>query len=218
MEYFYVQSLRMEGKTYSEILSLLEKPVAKSTVSLWCREIKLTPEQKQKIEKFSFEKLEKSRKKAHEVIRQKRQRYLSGLFEKNRSLINVLDDKEGAKTVLAALYLAEGKKHAGHMMFGNSDPLIISLFLKLLRFCYDLDESKFRCTLQCRADQNTLELEGYWQKITKIPKTQFYKAQIDPRTVGKPSKKLDYKGVCRIDYFSANVYNDLTVSGNIISK
>lgn len=213
-----VQNLRLEGRTYTEILTLLQSPVAKSTISLWCREIQLTPEQKQMIEKASRDKLIKSRVKAWEVIRNKRREYLANLYSNNSYLFEVINNKDSAKVVLAALYLAEGKKNAGHIMFGNSDSLIISLFLRLLRFCYDLDESKFRCTLQCRADQNIRELEEYWQRITNISKTQFYKVQIDPRTIGKKSKKIDYKGVCRIDYFSADVYNNLTVIGSIICK
>jgi len=94
-------------------------------------------------------------------------------------------------------------------MFGNSDPPIITLFLSLLRRCYNIDENKFRCTLQCRADQNIPKLEKFWSQVTKIPMPQFYKARIDPRTIGKPSRKPDYKGVCRIDYFSGDIFMEL---------
>ena len=117
------------------------------------------------------------------------------------------------------LYLGEGAKNQrGSLMFGNSDPFIISLFLYLLRYCYNIDESKFRCTLQCRADQNSRKLEKFWFQITKIPLSQFYKARIDPRTIGKPSKKLEYKGVCRIDYFSAEIFTELTQIANIVHE
>ena len=81
--------------------------------------------------------------------------------------------------------------------------------MNLLRHYYTIDESKFRCTLQCRADQNIQELENFWANITGISKNKFYKARIDPRTINKSSRKKDYKGVCRIDYFSAEVFIDL---------
>jgi len=117
------------------------------------------------------------------------------------------------------LYLVEGSKNQrGSLMFGNSDPLVIRLFLNLLRRCYDVDENKFRCTLQCKADQNIKRLEKFWSKITDIPLSQFYKARIDPRTIGKPSRKLDYKGVCRIDYFSGDVFMELKQIVNVISE
>ncbi len=103
-------------------------------------------------------------------------------------------------------------------MFGNSDPFIINLFVSLLRYCYSVDECKFRCTIQCRADQNIKELELFWSRVTKIPLLQFYKARVDPRTVNKPSKKKDYKGVCRIDYFSADLFFEIIKIPEIISK
>ena len=108
------------------------------------------------------------------------------------------------------LYLGEGAKSSrGSVCFGNSDPFIISLFLNLVRKCYKVDEKKFRCTVLCRADQSVGNLEKFWLKITKIPKSQFYKTRIDARTIGKPTKKLDYKGVCVINYFSADIFLDL---------
>ena len=56
------------------------------------------------------------------------------------------------------------------------------------------------------------------QKIRKIPLTQFYKARIDPRTIGQQSKNLNYKGVCRIDYFSAELFIELKQIPEIIHK
>lgn len=127
-------------------------------------------------------------------------------------------DNDFAKAVLAALYLAEGgKNRKGALMFGNSNPEIISLFLNLLRCVYQIENSKFRCTLLCRADQNLEKSESFWVSITGVPKEQFYKPRIDSRTIGKKSRNPEYKGVCRIDYFSAQVYNDLTAAGDILT-
>ena len=91
-------------------------------------------------------------------------------------------------------------------------------FLYLLRYCYDIDEKKLRCTVQSRADQNVGELEKFWSKITEIPPSQFYKTRIDSRTIGKKSKKLNYKGVCRIDYFSGDLFIELMQIPKIIYK
>lgn len=48
--------------------------------------------------------------------------------------------------------------------------------------------------MQCRADQNIEDLEKYWLSKVKIPREQFYKAQVDHRTIGKPTKKRIIKG------------------------
>ena len=79
-----------------------------------------------------------------------------------------------------------------------------------------IDANKFRCTVQCRSDADIPALEKFWSSLTGIPKKQFYKARVDQRTVGKISKNLEYKGVCRLDYFSAHIYNELTAIGKIL--
>ena len=166
-----------------------------------------------------MEKSNQARVKGLETIKHQRTLYLQGIYQENRHLIRILENnKNTAKIALAILHLAEGGKQGGHFMFGNSDSLVISLFLRLIRSCYEIDESKFRCTVQCRADQNVKELEQYWQNVTKIPMQQFYKVQIDPRTRGKKSIRQDYKGVCRIDYLSADIYNKLTINNKIICQ
>lgn len=115
------------------------------------------------------------------------------------------------------LYLCEGsKRNGGSLCFGNSDPTIIRLFLRLFRICYPVDEGKFRCTVQCRADQDLKQLPLFWSKVTQIPLNQFYRSRVDQRTIGLPTKKVDYKGVCRIDYFSAAIYNELRVVGGLL--
>ncbi len=77
--------------------------------------------------------------------------------------------------------------------------------MSLLRSAFIVDEGKFRVTVQCRADQDINVLTAFWSKCTKVPAPQFYKAQVDRRTINKPTKMPDYKGVCRIDYFSSDV-------------
>jgi hypothetical protein len=191
----------------------------KSTLSFWCRNIELPHGYENQINAYNKFNLQKAREIAAALQRKRRGEYLNSVKERNKHLEFALQNKDTAKIALALLYLGEGSKaQRGSLMFGNSDPLIIRLFLRLLRFCYKIDERKFRCTLQCRADQNTKELESFWSNITEIPLSQFYKARIDPRTINKPSKNKDYKGVCRIDYFSADLFFELTKIPEIIVK
>jgi len=211
--------LRRRGKTFSEIKQELNILIPKSTLSYWCQKVKLPRWYIPKIKKLNERNLSKAQKIAWRVNKEKREKFLREIDQKNRHLINLLNNKDVSKISLAMLYLAEGSKTTkGSLMFGNSDPLIIRLFMGFLRQCYRVDEKKLRCTLQCRADQNIKKLEKFWSKITKIPLSQFYKARIDPRTIGKPSRKPDYKGVCRIDYFSANTDLELKRIAKIIDE
>jgi hypothetical protein len=215
-----VLALRRAGKTYGEIQKVLGKRIPKSTLSYWCKDVLLPQEYQERIKKLILSNSQKGRQIALSVNRIRREKYLQSVNDRNSSLPFRLKNKDTAKIALAMLYLGEGSKNPkrGSLMFGNSDPLVVDLFLSLLRYCYKIDESKFRCTFQCRADQNIKKLEKFWARITKIPLSRFYKARVDPRTIGKPSKKLDYKGVCRIDYFSADIFIDLLEIPKIIYR
>ena len=214
-----VKQLRKTGKTYLEIKKIVRRRIPKSTLSYWCKNVKLSQKYQKRIQKLVLNYAKIGRATALIVNKKRREKYLGSVANRNKHLATVLENKNIAKIALAMLYLGEGSKtKRGSLMFGNSDPFIISLFLYLLRYCYNIDESKFRCTLQCRSDQNIENLEKFWSKLTKIPKSRFYKAKIDPRTVGKPSKKSGYKGVCRIDYFSADLFIELITIPNIIYK
>lgn len=208
--------LREQGKTYSEIRVILKTYISNGTLSLWCKNVVLPPQYKDKIAQLARSNFSKARKKAIETNRQIREQYLKNLLEKNSHIKTVIRNKDSARVALAMLYLGEGSKNPGSLTFCNSNPLIIQLFLYLLRYCYVIDESKFRCTVQCRADQNTNELKKYWSALTTISEHQFIKPQIDSRTIGKPTKQPNYKGVCRISYFSAQIFIELQQIAYII--
>lgn len=214
-----IQSLRRKGYSYSEMQKIVGVGVPKSTLSCWCNAISLTTGQLRLLKKRSDKKLIAARKIALETNRKKRETYLGELRSSNNHLIGLLQSADVAKLMAVMLFLGEGAKNRrGSLMFGNSDPAIIKLFLQLLRKCYKIDESKFRCTVQCRADQNVEYLERFWSKVTQIPLNKFYKARIDPRTIGKPSKKKDYKGVCRIELFWAHVFNEIKIIADLVTK
>lgn len=210
--------LRQCGKTYPEINRILEANIPKSTLSYWCKQIPFSQKYKQRIQNLNLRSLDRARQLAWAAIKRKRQIYLDTLRRHNIKLERTLEDKRVAKIALAMLFWAEGSKtKKGSVVFGNSDPTMIALFLKLLKVCYPINSVKFRCTLQCRADQNIRKLEHFWSRITQIPLAQFYRARIDARTIGRPSRHKNYKGVCRIDYFSAHVFNDLKIAIEIIT-
>ncbi|MEX1051818.1 MAG: hypothetical protein WEC83_00295 [Patescibacteria group bacterium] len=213
-----IQQLRRKGMTYSEINERLGLNISKGTLSYICRSITLSDRSKKRIEEKSANGLIRGRQVALISQKEARKGYfltLENKYAKLRSHLNF--NKESALIALALLYLTEGSKQSGKLMFGNSDPRLITLFLKLLNECFDIDPKKFRCTVQCRADQEVPMLEEYWSNITGIQPSQFYKARIDKRTLGKRTLKPDYKGVCRIDYFSGYIYNELQVIISLIT-
>lgn len=212
------QMLRKLGLSYSEINEKLSRKRAKSTLSHWCRNIPVSPSEELIMKERFAQKLVEARKRSIASRKARRQAYFKDVAERNAGIDSLLADNVSRKALLGILYLAEGTKHKnGSLTFGNSDPRIIRLYLYLLRTCYELDESKFRCTVQARADSPLMELENFWSKETAIPLEQFYSARIDKRTIGKPSEKPDYRGVCRIDYFSADLFYEIMSIGSILT-
>lgn len=210
---------RNKGFTYGEIIKKVGINIPKSTLSEWFRDLKLSTTASKRLNDIIGHKIKIAQFNARKTIRKNRIQYLDNVANRVKHLGPYMKNKDVAKIALAMIYFGEGAKNRrGSLMLGNSDVSLIKLFLDLLKFCYNIDESKFRCTLQCRADQNIPKLERFWSGVTKIPKKQFYKARIDPRTIGRKSKKPEYKGVCRIDYFSADIFNELKIIIEIICK
>ncbi len=210
--------LRKAGKTYGEIRKIIGKEIPKSTLSLWLSKTHLSFVQRSKLNKSAEENMKRGRRIAFATKQLQREKYFEVIRKRIMHLRGVIRNKNVAKIALAMLYLGEGSKtQRGFLIFGNSSPTIIGLFMRLLRYCYNVNESRLRCTVQCRADQNIQQLERHWSHITQIPHKQFYKSRIDPRTIGKPSIKQDYKGVCRIDYFSADTFNEIMTIIDVIA-
>ena len=209
--------LRQQGLSYSEIQISLDFVIPKSTLSGWLRMVPLSEDIRKAHQLKNRIHLEKVRHIAVSVNKQKRDEYLRSIKDRNLYLLTLLNDPVKAKIALAMLYLGEGSKGNNRMVvFGNSDPNVVRLFLRLLRFCYKIDDRKIRCTVQCRWDQNQSELITYWMSISNIPQTKFYKTQVDPRTKGKPTLRKDYKGVCLITYLSTDVFLDIMLSIEIL--
>lgn len=202
--------LRKNGKTYKEIKEIIGYNMPKSTLSYWLKTVELPPFYKEKIRINNKINLEKARKLAKKVKLLKIEEKLKYIYNQNKYLSKIFINRNVGKIVLSMIYFAEGGSgNRSSLMFGNSKQIMVEIFLHLLRNCYNIDENKFRCTLQCRADQDINKLEQFWSKITKIPLKLFYKARVDPRSVGKVTKNKDYLGVCRIDYYDVKILHEL---------
>ncbi len=131
-----------------------------------------------------------------------------------------LKDKNIKKIALAILYLGEGNKWKSHrgLMLGSSDPDIINLYIKLLKSVYDIPKSAMRVQVLHRADQNFTSLVSFWSETIGLPKEYFYKSKPDPRTIGKPTKNKNYKGVCVISCAGTKIQLELDIVARIICK
>jgi hypothetical protein len=194
--------LRREGWSLNEISAQLGPP--KNTLTLWVRDIELTQEQRARLFEKERVVIGENRALAAAAHRQARLHRIATQRTKAMQLLDELTDHQYVNHIAAAmLYLGEGAKREGVFAFGNSDPRIIRYWMFLLRSSFDIDESKFRIQIMRRADQDEAELQAYWSNVTGI--YRFIKSHVDPRTEGAPTKRLDYKGVCKVSYHDVSL-------------
>ena len=206
--------LRKQGKTYNEIRKKF--PISKGTLSYWSKKIKLSEFAQKRLKKNQDSYLRKARLASLANLRIRQTQSLIDIRKKIKPSIVKVMNPEVLKIALAFLYLGEGAKWESHrgLQLGSSDPAILLLYKKLLKSCYLIDKDKLRCYICYRADQSLEGLIKYWSRTLNIPKSGFYKSSYDKRTIGKPTKNLDYKGVCVISCAGTEIQHEL----NIITK
>lgn len=195
--------MRDGGCTYPEIETSLG--VSRSTLSGWLRHLNLSKVALERIKNRKDAHLQQARLLANEAHRQSKIREVESVqMEVRRAFRNYPFNRLMFEGWLAMLYLGEGFRNRSALGFGNSNPRILALFVKLLRKVYKINEQKFRCCLYLRCDQIVETETRFWSKVLSIPKERFSKPQFDKRTLGK--KTWDgYHGVCAIMYYDARL-------------
>ena len=170
--------------------------ISRSTLSYWFRKVRLHPRFARRMKIRNKRALIKARIGAVKWHNgQKAVRLQQASHEANMTLSR-LDCKNDdiAELALALLYLGEGMKTSGTAL-GNSDPLILRFFIKMIQRLYQVESADIKCELHLRADQDPIQLTRYWSKMLKVPIANFRKPSIDKRTIGRPTY-AHYKGVC----------------------
>lgn len=203
--------LRKSGYSLNEISEKL--PVSKSTLSSWFKNLTLSPENRQKINK----KILKGQRNSNLALKKQillRQRHID---KNSKKILSKLKNSPTNDLLLCSfLYWSEGTKNINRIEFANSDHRMIFVFINLLRKSYPLDESKFRCLVHIHDyhDENT-EI-CYWSKITSIPKTQFHKSYLKSHTGTR--KKADYHGTLSLRYLDSKIAEQLKSIYNTYCK
>ncbi|PIV38431.1 MAG: hypothetical protein COS30_02145 [Candidatus Portnoybacteria bacterium CG02_land_8_20_14_3_00_45_8] len=177
-------SLRKRGKTHGEIREIYNVP--KGTLSAWLKNIKISTEAKRKIQQQTY----KRWKNANEIFIKRR---VQEAWEK-RTRIQNKSQREIKKVSLndlkligAALYWAEGnQKYKNQLRFSNSNPEIIKIIMEFFRRVCEISNEKIKGRAHTYPDTNYNKTLNFWTKLTKLPKKNFYKPQIQ---ISKASKR-----------------------------
>lgn len=219
-EYTKIRKLRTQGYTYSEINEILKTNIPKNSLTHICRGIVLTNKQLLRINNIVKNNLKISQKRAVAANRKIFETKVKQYHDQNLNIKPLMKHRKNMLIALSMLYLGEGAKWKSFrgMMLGSSSPKIIHIYINLLNACYGITKDNLHCRIQHRADQDPVELLNYWSNITGVKQEKFYRCYIDKRTIGHPTNKLDYHGVCVVTCAGTHIQLELDQITDIINE
>lgn len=201
-------NLRRQGFSYREILARV--PVAKSTLSLWLQQVKLAKKQHQRLTQKRIDAALRGARARHQTrISEVKALERNGLAEINR-----ISGRE-LWLIGTVLYWAEGSKQYDHspstgVMFGNSDPRMINVFLKWLeQMNVPSSAIYFELYVHETRKSDALSFKRWWVRELNISSRQLnriYFKKGNPKTNRKNIADL-YHGLIRIKVNSSTVLN-----------
>ena len=209
-------AMRKKSASIKDIEDELKIP--RSTLSGWLRTVKLRQNQKDFIHKRWRERLVATRKRAVEWHNTQKDNRLKEAETQALKALETIDasDPSILNLALSMLYLGEGFKKDTFGM-GNSDPMILKLFVTLLLKIYLVPLDKLSCELHLRADQDPKKIKKYWSQELGIPIGNFKWVSIDKRTLGSPTYPY-YKGVCIVRFGSIAIQRKLLYTSKIFCQ
>jgi transcriptional regulator with XRE-family HTH domain len=166
------QKLRKQGWSIKDVAEKLI--IAKSTVSIWCRDIKLTKKQIARLLRSKQKKITRGRLKGAQVQKMKRLEAIKLATQEASMKLKALTDGEFFIAGLA-LYLAEGSRNMGRVHFTNSNPRIIKFVLRWFKKFYHASKNDMRYSVTINLIHKKREgkIKKFWQRYLKIRSSQF---------------------------------------------
>lgn len=204
-------ALRQKGFSYREILEKV--PVAKSTLSLWLRNVGLSKKQEQRLTQKKIASMlrgAESRRKERIVRTEK-------IKSKARIEINRIPiSKQELWLMGIMLYWAEGSKEKTYgggcrVDFSNSDPRMVSLFLKWLFEICKISKEDVRLVIYIHQNnkERIHDVIEYWAEHTKFSKEHFSHIQYKKHNPKTKRKNIgeNYFGLLRITVSTSIDFN-----------
>lgn len=177
--------LRKKGLSYSEIRK--EIPVAKSSLSLWLKNIPLSAEHRRRLYTKRVELLARG----PNSQRERRKRELDKIIQGAREEIKLPISDEAFRLMGAALYWAEGSKY-GKFELTNSDPKLVLFMVEWMERTFGVPRYTYRAGLNIYPQQNEKRVKAFWSQLTGIPTQNFQKTYVKPPSKGYKKNNLYY--------------------------
>lgn len=186
---------RDEGRSVKDIARLVG--AAPSTVSLWVRDIELTPKQHAALRVANpayngqrngwAAKVERGRlrRRGYQLAGRRRARRLEPLYVAG-----------------CMLYWAEGAKRRNTVELSNADPEVIRFFARFLRDCFGVRNDRMRVACHLFADHvaRQREVEQFWLDVAGLPRSSLRKSMVNHYSRSsqrKRTNRLPY-GTCKL--------------------
>lgn len=187
--------LRRQGSSYKEILA--QVPVAKSSLSLWLKDLPLTDSEKSVLKKRTDSNITHGRIKAAAANQQRRLDREKIWFEEAKNAF-VIHKNDPFFHSGVSLYWAEGAKRSDTFQFTNSDVDMIKVMISWLEKFTVYERQEIRYRLYIHKFYAHEDCEQWWAKKLGVSHHQFKKTVYKPTDVGI-KKRPAYKGCLRIE-------------------
>lgn len=192
------RNLRKRGHSIGAIAAVLG--VSKSSVSLWCTDLKLTKRQREVLRANAIKAGHKGRVIGAEMNRKKKLDRIAFFKESGKKGIGVISQRD-LLMVAIALYWAEGAKTESRFMFINSDPKMVKMMTQFLKEVLGVPKDQLRATIQINETHRPRikKILSFWSSLLHLPRDQFGK----PYFIKTVSKKVydnhdSYYGILRL--------------------
>jgi len=194
------RALRKQGKSLGEISQELH--IAKSSASKWCKDIKLSQEQKITILAKEFYGKTKGRFLAAQKKCAERQTRIDNFQLDAIHDVGKLSDRD-LFILGIGLYWAEGAKRQREVRFVNSDPHLPQSFqLFMLNVCQkSRSEVKYRLQVNITHKDRYQEILQYWMNVFHVGQQSFSKPSfVKSRHKRVYKNRTTYYGTVRLEY------------------
>lgn len=198
--------MRLEGWSLAAIARELK--AAKSSVSIWTRDLVVSTELLAQLKRNSHTKSVIEKRRLSRLSSEKRKRDL--IIEHAQNSIDRIT-KRDLKIIGTMLYWAEGGKTQRTVRFSNGDPEMIRVMMRFFREICKVEEQKLRGHIHIHENLDVGRAENYWSDITGIPKTRFYKTYNKPNISSKGTRTSLPYGV--FDIYISDVKLFLRIQG-----
>jgi hypothetical protein len=202
---------RKQGFSYTRIKA--ELGVSKSTLSLWLREYPLSKSRLWELTSGSEARIEKYRM----TMKKKRDVRRKRVFDIEKERLLPLSRKELYIAGLMLYWGEGGKTVVSQISISNTDPEVITFFIRWLKVCMDIRQDQIRIRLHLYSDMDTRKEREYWMRKLELQKENFRSSYVKNTASNRITYKSRGHGTCNVIVYGRGYYERVMLGIQAIS-